>query len=178
MNQGPQQAALLLAATRVNMYAISRIQAKPGIWCWAVAIRRRGKAYYKSFYDLRRGGSKKALAAAIAWRDRLLASTQTLNKREFRQLLRSDNSSGVPGVLFIQPKSQPQGSWQAKLRLVDGRSIAKTFSVRKYGKRSAFERAVAARANMLALIDDRPYVHHPTAKKFAAGPATKAKRSG
>lgn len=44
------------------MYAISRIQAKPGVWCWAVAIRRRGKAYYKSFYDVRRGGSKKALA--------------------------------------------------------------------------------------------------------------------
>lgn len=149
------------------MYAISRIQAKPGIWCWAVAIRRRGKAYYKSFYDFRRDGSKKALAAAIAWRDRLLARTKTLSKREFRQLLRSDNRSGAPGVLFIRPKNQPQGSWQAKSRLADGRSIAKTFAVRKYGERGVFERAVAARADMLALIDDRPYVHHPTAKKFA-----------
>ncbi|MPZ43028.1 MAG: hypothetical protein GEV05_06450 [Betaproteobacteria bacterium] len=150
------------------MYAISRIQAKPSVWCWAVAIRRRGKTYYKSFYDLRCGGSKKALAAAIAWRDRVLARTRTLAKREFHQLVRSSNTSGVPGVHFIRPYNQPQGSWQARLKRPDGKQITRTFAVCKYGERGAFERAVQARAEFLALVDDQPYVYHPTAKKFAA----------
>jgi hypothetical protein len=113
------------------MYAIRRIQAKPGVWCWAVAIRRRGKAHYKSFYDFRRGGSKKALAAAIVWHDRLLARTQTLAKREFHQLVRSSNRSGAPGVQFIRPHNLPQGSWQARLKLPTGKLMTQTFAVQK-----------------------------------------------
>lgn len=163
------------------MYAISRIEAKPGIWCWAVAFRRRGRTTYKSFYDVRRGGSKKALAAAIAWRDRNLKRTAILTTREFRQLLRSDNRSGAPGVLFIRPKNQPQGSWQAKLRLPGNRQIARTFGVHKHSNRRAFALALAARADLLRLIENRPYLHHPTAKKFAtrsaAWKASRARRA-
>lgn len=55
------------------MYAITRMQHARGAWYWAVAFRRRGTPYAKSFYDVRRGGSEKALAAAIAWRDAQLA---------------------------------------------------------------------------------------------------------
>lgn len=83
------------------MYAISRFEAKPGIWCWSVKFRRRGKPHYKSFYDLQLGGSKKALAAAIEWRDSKLAKTQSLSQREFHQLVRTNNQSGVSGVQFI-----------------------------------------------------------------------------
>jgi hypothetical protein len=150
------------------MYAISRIEAKPGFWCWAVTFRRRGETYSKRFYDVRRGGARKALAAAIAWRDRQLAAARTLMNREFRQLVRSSNRSGAPGVMFVRQKNQPQGMWQAKLKFPDGRQITKGFAVRKYGYREAFERAVAARSAMLALVADRPYLHHHTAKQFAA----------
>lgn len=54
--------------------------------------------------------------------------------------------------------------------LPDGRRVHKTFSVRKFGRRRALEHAVAARANMLLLVEDRPYLKHPTAKRFAAKP--------
>jgi hypothetical protein len=78
---------------RSAMYAISRIQHEHGAWYWAVAFRRRGKPYYRNFYDVRRGGSRKALAAAIAWRDQQLAKAKALSKREFHQIKRSSNSS-------------------------------------------------------------------------------------
>jgi hypothetical protein len=148
------------------MYAISRIEAKPGVWCWSVHFRRRGKSYYKSFYDLQRGGSKKALAAAILWRDSQLALTQTLSKREFHQLVRTNNQSGVPGVQFIRPKNQPQGSWQARLKLPDGRELTRTFAVGKYGFDDAYQLAVDARKELLDQIEDKPFLQHPTARRF------------
>lgn len=154
------------------MYAISRIEPKPGIWCWSVNFRRRGKAHYKSFYDLQSGGSRKALAAAIQWRDSLLAKTQVLSKREFHQLIRTNNQSGVPGVQFIQPKNQPQGSWQARLKLPDGKEMTRTFSVRKHGYEGAFEQAVEARNDLLGLVEDKPYLQHPIAKQFASERST------
>ncbi len=159
------------------MYAISRIQAKPGIWCWAVHFRRRGKGYYRSFYDVRRGGSKQALAAAVAWRDRLLASTKALSMREFRQIKRTSNQSGAPGVLFIRPTAMPQGMWQARIKFPGGYQIAKSFGVKKHGERAAFRLAVAARTHMLELIDDQPFLHAKTARQFAARSAAKAKTS-
>lgn len=146
------------------MYAISRIEAKPGIWCWSVNFRRRGKPHYKSFYDLQLGGSKKALVAAIEWRDSKLAKTRVLSKREFHQLVRTNNQSGVPGVQFIQPKIQPQGSWQARLKLPDGKEVTRTFAVLKYGYEDAFKLAVEARKELLGLVENKPYLHHPTAR--------------
>jgi hypothetical protein len=159
------------------VYAISRLQAKQGTWYWAVHFQRRGTFYYKRFYEPKHGGSKKALAAAIAWRDRQLAKAKALTYREFHQQVRSNNRSGVPGVHFLKSERQPEGIWQAKLRLHNGRKITKTFSVRKFGRREAFARAVAARAQMLARVEDRLYLYHPTAKKFAVGSAPTTRRN-
>jgi hypothetical protein len=63
---------------------------------------------------------------------------------------------------------QPQGSWQAKIKLPDGRKPTKGFSVRRFGDRGAFERAVAARRQMLKLIADKPFLHSEAARKFEA----------
>ena len=151
-----------------NHYAISRIQPRPGIWCWLAAFRRRGKHYYKSFYDVRRGGPEKSLADAIAWRDEQLAKVTALGKRDFCRLRRTNNSSGVAGVQFIQQVNQPEGSWQARLKLPDGRQLTKAFSVKKYGEREAFRLAVDARNAFLESIEDTPFVNHPLAKEFCA----------
>lgn len=45
--------------------------------------------------------------------------------------------------------------------------------MKKFGAREAFKRAVAARAQLLELVGDRPYRYNPTAKKFATDSATK-----
>lgn len=148
------------------MYAIRRIKRAINAWCWAVDFRRRGKSYSKDFHDLKYGGSKKALAAATAWRDKKLAETEVLTYREFHQQKRSNNTSGVPGVHFLKTVTQPGGVWQAKIKPGGGKAVHKTFSVRRFGYQEAFRRAVAARNAMLQMLGDRPYIKHPTAKRY------------
>jgi hypothetical protein len=137
-----------------------------------VHFRRRGKLYSRRFYDQKHGGSRKALAAAIAWRDRSIARSAVLTLREFHQQKRSNNTSGVPGVHFLRPARQPRSIWQARIRLANGQKIHKTFSVNKYGKQRAFEKAVAARGQLLRLINDGPFLQHPLAKRAVPASST------
>jgi hypothetical protein len=149
------------------MYAIRRHRAAIKAWCWRVRFSRRGKMYSKSFYDLTCGGSKEAKAAAIAWRDAQLAELDVLTVREFHQQKRSNNVSGVPGVHFHKTAAQPLGFWQATIRFHDGKRLAKSFSVLKFGDREAYRLAVAARAELLAKVENRPYLQHPVAKRLS-----------
>lgn len=148
------------------MYAIHRHRAAINAWCWRVDFRRRGKAYSKTFYDMASGGSKKAKAEAVAWRDRQLAELKALTLLEFHQQKRSNNRSGVPGVHFHITPVQPLGYWQASIRFHDGKRMAKSFSVRKFGRRKAFRLAVGARNELLAMVDNRPYLYHSVAKRL------------
>lgn len=150
------------------MYAIHRVKRAVNAWGWAVDFTRCGKLYSKKFYDQKHGGAKRALAAAITWRDRNLARTKVFTYREFCQQKRSNNTSGVPGVHFLKTARQPHGIWQARIKLANGTKKHKSFSVRKFGHREAFRRAVAARTELLQLVDDRPYLKHSTAKRLAA----------
>lgn len=158
------------------MYAIKRLQAGTGTWYWVVNFSRRGVHHYRRFYDPKHGGSDAARLAAIAWRDEKLAVAKVLGVLEFCQHKRSNNSSGVPGVHFLTPPVQPEGIWQAKLKLADGTRWTKTFSVRKHGYDRAYTLAVAARREMLRNAEDRPYVYDPLAKRFAALQAKQASR--
>lgn len=107
------------------MYAIKRLQAGRGTWYWVVNFSRRGVHHERRFYDPKHGGKDAALRAAIAWRDEELAKAKVLGVLEFCQHKRSNNSSGVPGVHFLTPAAQPEGIWQAKLKLADGTPVDK-----------------------------------------------------
>jgi|ERR1035437_3735055 hypothetical protein len=149
------------------MYAIHHHRAAINAWCWRVDFRRRGKAYSKTFYDMASGGSKKAKAEAVAWRDRKLAELKALTLLEFHQQKRSNNRSGVPGVHFHITPVQPLGYWQASIRFHDGKRMAKSFSVRKFGRREAYRHAVAVRSELLAKVENRPYLYHSVAKRLS-----------
>ena len=159
-----------------HLYAITRLKAAGNAWLWRVTFRRRGKPQYKSFYDLKLGGSAQALAAAKAWRDRQLARTSILTWREFHAQRRSNNTSGVSGVYFKKSGAGPLGAWQAYIKLPNGKRLAKNFAILKYGREQAFRLAQDACAHMLTLIDDQPYLHDETAKLFAARRARSARR--
>lgn len=175
MSSTPKHSPLRIPPPSANaQYAISRLCSRGGFWYWLVAFRRRAKHYYKSFYDVRRGGAEQALAAAIAWRDEQLAQARAFGKREFCQLRRTNNTSGIPGVQFIRPHNQPDGSWQARHKLPDGRERTKTFAVQKYGEREAFRLAVEARREMLEAVENTPFLHHPVAKEFCERQAAKS----
>lgn len=113
------------------------------------------------------GGSKNAKAAAIAWRDAQLASIKALTMIDFHQQKRSNNVSGVPGVHFHKIPAQPLGFWQANIKSSDGKRVAKSFSVRKFGEREAFRLAVAARSELLAKVENRPYLYDAAAKRLS-----------
>lgn len=149
------------------MYAIRRHRAAVKAWCWRVRFSRRGVMYSKTFYDLACGGSKKAKAQAIAWRDAQLAQIEALTMVEFHERQRSNNASGVPGVHFHKTTRQPLGFWQAKIRFHDGKSRAKAFSVRLHGNEEAFRLAVAARTELLEKVESRAFLHHPVAKRLS-----------
>lgn len=155
-------------ATASGMYAILRHKAARNAWYWRVDFRRRGKGYAKTFHDLKHGGEAQALAAAIAWRDRALAKTKVFTFREFHAQRRSNNTSGAVGVVLIKSAAQPLGAWQALIMLPTGKRISKSFSIAKFGKRKAFRLAKQARAHMLTLIGEQPYLKHETAKRAVA----------
>ena len=151
------------------MYAIQHLQHEKGTWYWFVSFSRQGVRHERRFYEPQFGGSEPALAAAVAWRDQKLAEVKALTLVAFCQQRRSNNQSGVPGVHYLCPPRQPEGIWQAKLKLADGTRMTKSFSVLKHGERKAFKLAVAARREMLTRAPDRPYLYDPLAKKFATG---------
>lgn len=113
------------------------------------------------------GGSKQAKAKAVAWRDEQLANLPALNLVEFHAQRRSNNLSGMPGVHFHKSPRQPLGFWQAKIKVGDGKSTTKSFSVRQYGEREAFRLAVAARIELLEKVESRLFLHHPLAKRLS-----------
>ncbi len=157
------------------MYAIRHEQHEKGTWYWAVKYSRHGKRIGRRFYEPMYGGSAKALKAAKAWRDEQLSKEKVVTLVDFCQMKRTNNRSGVPGVHFLVSERQPMGIWQAKLKLAGGPSKNRSFSVRAYGDRRAYKMAVAAREEMLAQVDDRPYLYDPTAIRLAS--EAKGKRS-
>lgn len=160
------QAAIKVVAPRAG-YALFHLQATSGTWYWVVHFSRNSKRHYKRFYEPMYGGSAKARAAAVAWRDAQLKATKPLTMVEFCQKARNNNTSGVPGVCFMVSKAQPLGFWQAKLKIGGGKYKSKSFSVLQHGERGAYKLAVAARQCMLAEAKDAPYLYDPLAKKMA-----------
>jgi hypothetical protein len=135
--------------------------------CFIVNVRRRGHTYTRRFAFSTHGGLAAALKAAIAWRNTCLAEKPVFTLKEFHDRVRSNNTSGVPGVTFLRPSRQPDGIWQAKLSRADGYRLCRMFSVRKYGFDEAFARAVAARSEFLAALPDQAYLTHPLAKRLS-----------
>ena len=123
--------------------------------------------YSKTFYDLACGGSKEAKAQAVAWRDEQLTEVKALTLLEFHQQRRSNNLSGVPGVNFHRTACQPLGFRQAKIWFHSGKSLAKSFSVLKFGDEEAYRLAVDARTDLLAQVENKPFLHHPIAKRLS-----------
>jgi hypothetical protein len=156
-----------------SMYALKRLQHDSGVWYWRVSFSRKSQRHVRRFYDSAHGGNAGARRAAIAWRDHMLAQVQPLSVAEFCAHQRSNNTSGVPGVHFLRTAAQPQGFWQAKLKLGDGTQKTKNFSVAKHGERKAYKLAVEARQQMLQSVADRLYLHDPLALELAPRPTDK-----
>jgi len=127
-------------------YAIARIDLPDaGTHGWQVRMQRRGVKYGKFFSDRGYGHPERALLAARQWRDALLeelAEHARICERSRR------NSSGVVGVSKVTVVAANGNSyhfWQATWSPAPGQRRCVKFSIKRYGDREAFRRAVQAR---------------------------------
>ena len=118
---------------------------------WLVTVQRRGEILVRSFADGIYGGKKQALAAAVAYRNLLLAHYSQLEHRVWvRSRLRKNNTSGIPGVgryeVLVNPRNGRRDAfWQAAWVNEQGLSRKRKFAVSRYGERLAKRLAIAER---------------------------------
>lgn len=116
-----------------------------------VRVTRKGKLRSDYFRDQDHGGKKKALLAARKYRDELEAKYKRVSSKELAKRVRSNNTSGEPGVRYVEEidhrwDSKPcYGYWIAQWSPRKGVRKTKRFSVLKYGDDEAFRLAVKAR---------------------------------
>ncbi|MVT28642.1 hypothetical protein GO496_09180 [Acidovorax citrulli] len=112
-----------------------------------MSIRRRGRNVGRLFSVKAFGSLKKALKAAIAFRDEVNEIFPPLTKQEAHAIRRSTNTSGVPGVFRTKT-----GEWKASIQFEDGTCKTRQFAVHVYGEDRAKQLAVEARVELLKQI--------------------------
>lgn len=94
-----RQADATAATDATKGYALSpRFDADGALLGWVVAMSRRGRHILRVFLVTRHGGAEAARAAALAFRDATMQAFAPISKREFGTIVRSNNTSGIPGV--------------------------------------------------------------------------------
>jgi len=134
------------------MTGISRIDHEASrTHSWHVTVQRQKRIFTRHFSDHVHGGKQKALQAAKAYRDHLIARYPRLTRPEHCSIRKKNNRSGVSGVVRVDLWETRQGRrwrrvyWDAQWPIANGKARHKKFSVKKYGERGAYLRALAAR---------------------------------
>ena len=142
------------ASPQPKPYGIGPYRRSGVVIGWRVSINRRGDLVNRYFVAKKLGGMDQALQTAIAFRDEVNQTFAPLTKREQCAVLRSSNTSGIPGVFRL-----PTGEWKAGIRYADGSYRTRQFSVRLYGEDEARRMAIQARAELLALVEGHALKH-------------------
>jgi len=123
-------------------------------YAWVVQVQRDYKKTVKMFTDNRYGGKRKALNAAIEFRDQLISSDTHHYHLKKRNVVRRNNSSGVAGVGRYEAIDNPNTNhrrvfWLAMWDDEYGVRRQKRFSVLLYGEDKAKKLAIAERKKKL-----------------------------
>lgn len=146
---------------KIPIYGVTRVDNEASrTHGWLVTIQRRGVIFRRQFSDGVLGGKAKALSAAKAYRDQVVAKHPPLSKREHAEIRKKNNKSGVVGVCRYcasetsqKPAQEKRWFWVASWVLPDGRAKRVKFSVNKYGEEGAFKLAVKARRSAIRQMD-------------------------
>ena len=157
----------MVAPEAEDLYALTEGVTAKGTPYWSANFSRAGVQRQKRFYGPKHGGMDLAYAAALSWRNQMISTVPALSKLEFCQIPRSNTPAGIPGVVRCEPARQPDGIWQARLKIAGAPAKVASFSIRKHGEQRAFELAVQARRQMLDQVTDEHFLRDPTAKKLA-----------
>lgn len=134
-------------------YGITRIdQPEKKNHGFYVRITHRGKGSQKYFPDKSLGGKPKALKAARAYRDALLAKMPKYKQEAAAKKKRRIKQSGTVGVTHVvskSPKDKIYEYWQAAWNDAEGRRRTAKFSIARYGDTKAMDLAKKARRDGL-----------------------------
>lgn len=138
-----------------EMYGISRIDSERyNAHAWRVSLSRRGKRYVKNFTDKKWQCQDTALQKAKEYRDQLLLKYPPLSRKEFCNVKRRNNKTGITGVYrYSKNYKLKDGTimeswyWEANWPAKTGESICKSFSVKRYGESLAKRLATQARVD-------------------------------
>ena len=122
---------------------------------WRVTLQRHNDIVIKTFSDSIYGGKRKALKAAVEYRDELLRRySPYAHAIWIRTRLRRNNTSGIAGVARYEERVNPNTGhtrefWLASWVNEQGASRKRKFTVYRYGERQAMRLAVAERERQL-----------------------------
>jgi hypothetical protein len=152
-----------------SMYGI-RLKAQKGRDLgYLVKVGRRHVEHTKWFGFEISGGQENALAAAKAWRDEQTRQLEPLTKQEVVSQIRTNNTSGVAGVMRITQRNKRRSGqvWTADYwiaRPPRGIKVStRFFLISTYGEEGAKAQAIAARQEMETLCSGYHAPHVPEA---------------
>ncbi|OUL98891.1 AP2 domain-containing protein [Variovorax sp. JS1663] len=129
---------------------------------WIVSLTRNGIHANQIFSFSKWGGHDAALASAQAWRDAFVRNNPQLTRQELATRLRSNNKSGIPGVIPIYGPDGEIRKWKAQTYMGGGgarQNIQKSFGVTRYGEAEAKRLAIAERQKQLEQLRGRRSYH-------------------
>ena len=127
-------------------------------YAWRVTLQRHNKIVTKPFSDAIYGGRRKALKAALEYRDALLLQHSAFDHQVWvRTRLRKNNTSGIPGVARYEVVANHNTKrrvafWLASWVNEDGASRKRKFHVSLYGERQAKRLAITEREKQLMRV--------------------------
>jgi hypothetical protein len=135
---------------------IIRIDHEPSrTHAWRVTLQRWNNIIVKTFSDAMHGGKRKALKAAVEYRNELLRQYSPLGHEVWvRTRLRRNNTSGIVGVARYDKIANPNTGrreifWLAYWANEHGAKRQRKFSIFRYGERQAKHLAIAERERQL-----------------------------
>lgn len=119
-------------------YAVER-RGSAGGGYWRVALMRSGQRFCVKFADAEHGGREQALAAALAYRDHIVATHPPASMLELRQLKRrgKEGMAGVQRAVRQHRSGRCTIYWVACTLMPDGHYRKRSFSEDRYGESRA-----------------------------------------
>ncbi len=116
--------------------------------------------FVKNFPDKKCGGNREALRRAKAWRDAVVTSHPAMTRKEYCEIVQSNNTSGIAGVCryakgyrLKDGRVKQTWYWEANWPAdAQGVTYAR-FSVNDFGEARAKALAVQARKNAMTDIE-------------------------
>lgn len=125
---------------------------------WMVQVQRNNRISKKMFSDGVYGGKRKALLAALSYRNQLVAGVNCFEHQFWRRtIVRRNNTSGIPGVARYHRGANHRAGrrkafWLASWVDEHGTGRKRKFSVSRYGERKAKRLAIAERERQLKRV--------------------------